>query len=155
MNSIILFRFTSSVTNKATIGLALSVLLILGCTAGSWADVNQKLVEFTRAAAAGQAIHQAANSQAKIDPQLAEFGSKFFESKSLSNSNDIACLDCHLPEFGSSDGLPVSIGWVVTGRVLIEYWEAGKSFRAIPCHSGGGVSQILNLLLGWQSAAKG
>lgn len=36
-------------------------------------------------------------------------GQKIFESKSLSNSQ-VACIDCHLDEFGSSDGLPNSVG---------------------------------------------
>jgi cytochrome c peroxidase len=84
--------------------------LIVGYAKDSLADVNQKVVDFTRAAAASQGVHHAPNSKAEFDSGLAQFGRQFFETKALSNSNDIACRDCHLAEFGSSDGLPVSVG---------------------------------------------
>lgn len=110
MSSTTLSRFTSSVTNKVPALLTFATVLFLGYVDSGFADVNLKLVEFTRAAAVNQGISQAADSKAQFDPELAEFGRHFFESKALSNSNDISCLDCHLPEFGSSDGLPVSVG---------------------------------------------
>ena len=33
-----------------------------------------------------------------------------FESKSLSGNRDISCIDCHLDNFHSTDGLPLAIG---------------------------------------------
>ena len=116
MSSTTLSKFTSSVTSSTSTALIVGILLFAGSTDRSVAEVNQKILEFTRAAAVSQGIHQASSSKAEFDPQLAEFGRQFFETKALSNSNDIACLDCHLPEFGSSDGLPVSVGVGGSGK---------------------------------------
>ena len=37
-------------------------------------------------------------------------GKSLFESKSLSGNRDISCIDCHLDNFHSTDGLPLAIG---------------------------------------------
>jgi len=39
-----------------------------------------------------------------------QVGKLLFESKSLSGKRDISCSDCHLDQFGSADGLPISVG---------------------------------------------
>ncbi len=42
--------------------------------------------------------------------ELSSIGQLFFESKNLGNNRDIACVDCHLDEFSSADGIPLAIG---------------------------------------------
>lgn len=37
-------------------------------------------------------------------------GKALFESKILSGNNDISCINCHLDQFGSADGLPMGAG---------------------------------------------
>ena len=148
MSSTTLSKFTSSVTSSTSTALTIGALLLAGSADHSAAEVNQKILEFTRAAAVSQGIHQASNSAAQFDPQLAEFGRQFFETKALSNSNDIACLDCHLPEFGSSDGLPVSVGIGGSGTGPDRALGGGEIIprNSFPC--GVGESQIFKHFFG-------
>ncbi len=46
----------------------------------------------------------------KTNPALSEIGSQLFASKKLSLNGETSCQACHLDEFGSSDGIPNSIG---------------------------------------------
>ena len=45
-----------------------------------------------------------------INPSLVPLGKRFFETKSLSLNDKVACRDCHLDDFGSGDGIPIAIG---------------------------------------------
>lgn len=44
------------------------------------------------------------------NPELAPVGETIFNSKALSGEFDTSCSDCHIEEFGLSDGLMVSVG---------------------------------------------
>lgn len=44
------------------------------------------------------------------NPKLTNLGAKLFTSTILSGAKNIACVHCHHPRFGTSDGLPFSIG---------------------------------------------
>ncbi|MCT4640934.1 MAG: hypothetical protein N4A33_01465 [Bacteriovoracaceae bacterium] len=45
-----------------------------------------------------------------IEPLKYEFGKSLFEDTALSLSDNISCKTCHDPQFGTSDGIPFSIG---------------------------------------------
>src|SRR5690606_11825807 len=44
------------------------------------------------------------------NPKLTKLGMQLFFDPILSHKKEISCLICHHPRFGTSDGLPVSIG---------------------------------------------
>jgi len=44
------------------------------------------------------------------DKKQYEFGKKLFSDNKLSLEKNISCMSCHDPKFGTSDGLPFSIG---------------------------------------------
>ena len=44
------------------------------------------------------------------NPDLTALGEMLFSDKVLSLSGEISCQTCHHPDFGTGDGLPVSIG---------------------------------------------
>jgi cytochrome c peroxidase len=46
----------------------------------------------------------------EITSEEVEVGKLLFESKLLSGNKDTSCSQCHIDEFGSSDGLPISVG---------------------------------------------
>lgn len=46
----------------------------------------------------------------KKDPRIVALGRTLFMSNILSGNQNISCMDCHHPQFGSGDGLPFSIG---------------------------------------------
>lgn len=45
-----------------------------------------------------------------VEPSRAEAGRLIFESDLMSLNGKISCRDCHLDEFGSTDGLPNAVG---------------------------------------------
>ena len=45
-----------------------------------------------------------------LTAEKVELGRKLFFDKRLSADNTAACVTCHLPEFGFTDGQPVSTG---------------------------------------------
>lgn len=49
------------------------------------------------------------------DPALVDLGESLFFDPILSGNRDISCGDCHHPEAGSGDGLPLSVGTGGTG----------------------------------------
>ena len=54
MSSTTLSKFTSSVTSSTSTALIVGILLFAGSTDRSVAEVNQKILEFTRTAAVSQ-----------------------------------------------------------------------------------------------------
>ena len=72
-------------------------------------------------------------------------GKQFFESKKLSYNSSIACKDCHLAEFSSTDGLPNAIGvgghgkgaerltsqGLVVPRNVLPLWGRGADFLIV------------------------
>jgi len=50
-----------------------------------------------------------------------ELGKIFFESKILSGTNNMSCLNCHLDKFGSADGLPLAVGVNGEGEGISRY----------------------------------
>ncbi|MGL4230208.1 MAG: cytochrome-c peroxidase [Casimicrobium sp.] len=46
----------------------------------------------------------------KVDAKKVALGEKLFSDKRLSKDNTVACVSCHKPELGGSDGSQVSIG---------------------------------------------
>lgn len=122
----ILFKSMSFVTSKGNKLLILTSLLFLADVSVIEAAPNEKIIEFTRDAALKHGAHLLASKDAVHEKKLVEFGQAFFETKALSNTNDIACVDCHLPEFGSSDGLPVSVGLGGVGKGLARARSGGE-----------------------------
>ncbi|MFG1484332.1 cytochrome c peroxidase [Halobacteriovorax sp. HFRX-2_2] len=66
------------------------------------------------------------------NPQIFKLGQELFNEKEISGNRNISCADCHRPEFGSGDKLPVGIG--EGGK-----WQAGERLiangHAIPRNS--------------------
>ncbi|MFG1499296.1 cytochrome c peroxidase [Halobacteriovorax sp. XZX-3] len=66
------------------------------------------------------------------NPQIFKLGKELFNEKEISGNRNISCADCHMPEFGSGDKLPVGIG--EGGK-----WQAGERLiakgHAIPRNS--------------------
>lgn len=50
-----------------------------------------------------------------VRPALVELGRDLMFDKVLSGNHDISCMTCHLPRFGTSDGLHLSIGQGASG----------------------------------------
>ncbi|AXI54790.1 methylamine utilization protein MauG [Sulfitobacter sp. JL08] len=48
--------------------------------------------------------------------ELGELGKEFFQAEALSLNGEISCQQCHLREFGSGDGIPVSAGLSSQGK---------------------------------------
>ncbi len=86
-------------------GLILVTILLVALPAKS--DTFDSIL---KKAAIESGFVPASETHVKVDPALVPLGKIFFESKSLSLNGNVSCRDCHLDEFGSSDGLPLAIG---------------------------------------------
>lgn len=79
------------------------------------------------------------------EKELSALGQIFFESKNLSNQ-DIACVDCHLDQFSSADGLPNAIG---IGGIGEGFQRINNRGEVIPRNTltlwGRGANQITTL----------
>jgi cytochrome c peroxidase len=64
------------------------------------------------------------------NPRLTELGHKLYASPLLSGTQNIACVHCHHPRLGTSDGLPFSIGQGGVGvGVMRKQMQAGLTKR--------------------------
>lgn len=87
-----------------TIHLVFSLLLCLN--SGAFAsDLDTRLREYIDMFSLG-----ALNKIPDTNPRLRKLGARLFTDTILSGQKNIACLNCHHPRFGTSDGLPFSIG---------------------------------------------
>lgn len=67
-------------------------------------------IEALRRAALTNGAARAADLIIATQPARVEVGRLIFESPKMSLNGSISCRDCHLDEFGSTDGLPNAIG---------------------------------------------
>lgn len=96
-----------------------------------------------RGAAIENGAARAADLIISTDAQKVEVGRLLFESPLMSLNGSISCRDCHLDEFGSTDGLPNAVGvggegkgkerLKTDGRILprnvLPFWgRGGKGF---------------------------
>ncbi len=100
------------------VALAASAALLLACgendpaaAAGpSFSDSpTASLAAEVRTLAAGRGIGPL-ERPAAVRPELSRLGQALAFDKILSGNKDIACMTCHLPVFGTGDGLRFSIG---------------------------------------------
>ena len=75
---------------------------------------TSSLAAEVRSLAAGRGIGPLARP-APVRPELVHLGQALAFDKILSGNRDIACMTCHLPSFGTGDGLRLSIGAGGTG----------------------------------------
>ena len=64
------------------------------------------------------------------DEGLITVGEIIFESKKLSLNGDISCRTCHIPKFGSADGIPNAAAIFWKGRRLgqtVEWCQTASS----------------------------
>jgi cytochrome c peroxidase len=92
------------------------------CAVGDEGGDSSELLEETTAVEASAALAKEVHDLAEtrrlapmpaapgVRPALVELGRALFFDKELSGNRDISCATCHLPEFGSGDGLHLSIG---------------------------------------------
>ena len=72
-----------------------------------FADIYQNVL---KQAASQSGYASSIEINPEFEEELANIGKQFFESKKLSYNSSIACKDCHLSEFSSTDGLPNAVG---------------------------------------------
>lgn len=77
----------------------------------------------------------------KFDLEKAAIGERLFESELLSLTQNVACRNCHLDEFGSADGLPLGhgAGGVGTGVERMKSPAGLLSRNALALWGRGGV----------------
>jgi cytochrome c peroxidase len=105
----------------ATAALA---LLLVACDADEGRDVpiapdlaegaTLELVQEVRALTAGRGIGPL-ERPAPVRAELVRLGQALAFDKILSGNQDISCMTCHLPGFGTGDGRSLSIGQGATG----------------------------------------
>jgi cytochrome c peroxidase len=61
-----------------------------------------------------------------VDLELANAGERLFQSTATSLTSDISCQTCHLENFGSGDGLPVSAAIGGTGESVERFASGAK-----------------------------
>ena len=101
--------------------LALAVAALIASVATSCTDPDAKSptaaassdkmrMEALRRAALANGAARAADLIIPTQPARVEVGRLIFESPKMSLNGAISCRDCHLDEFGSTDGLPNAVG---------------------------------------------
>ncbi len=84
-------------------------LLILTICASAFivrADqLDEKLKKYTQ-----RFMMESVNKPTGKNESLFRLGKELFNEKEISGNRNITCADCHMPEFGSGDRLPVGIG---------------------------------------------
>ena len=103
------------------------------------ADIYKNII---RQAASQSGYIPSTDLNPEVEDELADIGKLFFESKKLSYNSSIACKNCHLAEFSSTDGLPNAIGvgghgkgaerltsqGLVVPRNVLPLWGRGADF---------------------------
>ena len=120
MSFIDLSRYTNSGI-KHQINLSIAALLLL-CSTASYASTDDIL----RDSAKKNGLVPVNQLYKPTDSRLVSIGENFFSTRHLSNSGDIACLDCHLDEFSSADGLPNAVGVGGVGEGLKRALSGGE-----------------------------
>ena len=101
-----------------------AVLLLAGCEArapdrsDAPAQPATDAMRMTalRDAAKANGFVRAERLRIAVDPARREAGRLIFASPRMSLNGNIGCRDCHLDEFGSTDGLPNAVGAGATGH---------------------------------------
>lgn len=101
--------------------LALAVTALIASVATSCTEPDAKSptaaassdkmrIEALRRAALANGAARAEDLIIPTQPARVEVGKLIFESPKMSLNGAISCRDCHLDEFGSTDGLPNAVG---------------------------------------------
>jgi cytochrome c peroxidase len=101
----------------------MKILLVLLYVSCSWAltlDEKIKLISQTYELESKKIIKKTFDLKTKKEIEL---GRIFFEEKILSGNNDMACINCHLDKFGSTDGLPIAVGVKGEGESKDRYFH--------------------------------
>lgn len=120
MSFIGLSKYTNSVIKRAIILSTASLLLL--CSTASYSSTD----EILRDSAKKNGLVPVNILYQPTDPNLVSIGESFFSTRHLSNSGDISCLDCHLDEFSSADGLPNAVGIGGVGEGLKRALSGGE-----------------------------
>ncbi len=88
----------------AAILAAVTAMLSASVSAGA----ENAFIEVLRTQIRGGGFQPAAALYRNEEGHLAPLGKTIFESKGLSLNGNISCKTCHLPKFGSSDGIPIA-----------------------------------------------
>ena len=121
---------------KLITSLALTIIL---CSQILHADIFQSVL---KDAAKNSGYLPSHEINPEFDNDLAAIGKLFFESEKLSYNSSIACKNCHLSEFSSTDGLPNAIGvgghgvglkrvesgGLIVPRNVLPLWGRGTDF---------------------------
>jgi len=62
------------------------------------------------------------------DPDLVALGEALFWDPILSGNRDVACVTCHHPQFGTGDGIPLSVGTGAAGLGPTRSLGEGRQF---------------------------
>lgn len=109
---------------KASLAALVIAAFVGGCEAGV-PDVaspaatparDAMRMETLRKAAISNGFVRAASLRVDVDPARREAGKLIFASPLMSLNGKISCQDCHLDQFGSTDGLPNAVGAGATGQ---------------------------------------
>lgn len=100
-------------TGTTVVGMGLGIVaLVLGaCEAGSARAVENQTLRATLRAQGVTALQPAPAP----DPAVTALGQALFFDPELSGNRDVACATCHLPQYGTADGLALPIGVGGTG----------------------------------------
>jgi len=98
--SVPLYKLTNSVISILLIYVGLNPALLRADEKAFSAILRNQIIE--------NGFKPAKALYVNTDDELVGVGKVIFESKRISLNGNIACQTCHLSEFGSSDGLPVS-----------------------------------------------
>nr|MBC8330568.1 methylamine utilization protein MauG [Anaerolineae bacterium] len=99
----------SRVSGSAILLLAALTLAITACTAPSPDATLKALLE------QAEAVIPEEMPTFEDNPELVALGEALFWDPILSGNRDIACATCHHPDFGTGDGIPLSVGTGATG----------------------------------------
>lgn len=121
----------------ASLGLLCSTLA--SCGEDHHADISaadpkaadgMRIAALRRAAIVGGFV-PASELEIAVEPARAEVGRLIFESDLMSLNGAISCRDCHLDEFGSTDGLPNAVGVGGEGKGEARLKSSGQG-RILP-----------------------
>jgi len=119
-----------SLLRPTNLGISPASILFLAAVVFSTAAVSETYIEkkarFLKESAESNGYTDVRLSVPVVSDELASLGKFFFESKDLSYSGEIACVDCHLDEFSGADGIPISIGLNGKGKGIERLRSGGK-----------------------------
>lgn len=110
---------------RSATSAALAAAFLLAACEGRPSDTSQAPAQPATDAMRMAALREAAKAngfvraeylRVAVDPAHREAGRLIFASPQMSLNGNISCRDCHLDEFGSTDGLPNAVGAGATGH---------------------------------------